>query len=74
VWWLTSPEDVGASITTGGEVVVVAVGAVETVIFGSERLVHKGRLTVHALEAGLMPMLVLIRQILQHITIHILVL
>lgn len=57
-------EHVAAAIAAGGEVVVVAVGAVELLILGGERLVHQGLLAVHALEAFLVPVLVLVGQIL----------
>lgn len=60
----TGLEDVGAAIAAGSEVVVVAVGAVQLVVTGRERLVHQRVGAVDALEAFLMPVLVLVRQVL----------
>lgn len=53
-------EDISASVAPGSEVVVVAVGAIELLVLGSEGLVHQGLLAVHALEAFFVPMLVLV--------------
>jgi len=58
------PEDVGAAVAARREVVVVAVGAVQTFILGGERLVHQRVLAVAALEAFFVPVLVLVRQVL----------
>lgn len=60
----TSLEDVGASIAAGSKVVVMAISAVELVVPGRERLIYQAIGAVHTLEAFLMPMLVLVRQIL----------
>jgi hypothetical protein len=61
----TSLEDVGASITSGGKVVVMAVSTVQLVVTAGEGLVHQAVGAVHALEAFLMPVLVLVRQVLK---------
>lgn len=60
----SSPEDVGTSIAPGSKVVVVAVGTVQLVVPGGERLIHKRVGAIDAFETFLMPMLVLIRQVL----------
>lgn len=60
----TGLEDVGASIAASSKVVVMAIGAVQLVVSGGEGLVHQRVGAVHTLEALLMPMLVLVRQVL----------
>jgi len=59
-----SLEDVGTAVTAGSKVVIMAVSAVELVLPGRERLIHQTVRTVHTLEALLMPVFVLVRQIL----------
>jgi len=71
----TCSEDVSASITAQSEVVVMAVGTIRFVILASKRTIHQRHFAVNALEAVLMPVLVLVRQILQdashsYTTIH----
>jgi len=53
-------EDVAAAIATRGEVVVMAISAVQPLILGGKRLVNQGPLAVCALETFLVPMLVLV--------------
>lgn len=60
----SSSKYVVASIASDSKVVVMAVGAVGLVILKGERPIHKRSLAVEALEASLMPMLVLVGQIL----------
>ena len=63
---LTCSEDVAAAVTTRGEVVVMAVSAVELVVLGGERLIDERVEAVTALEAFLVPVLVLVRQVLHN--------
>ena len=62
---LTCSEDVAAAVTARGEVVVVTVGAVKLLVLGGERLVDERVEAVAALEAFLVPVLVLVRQVLK---------
>lgn len=55
-----SAERLVAAVTPGGEVVVVAVGAVDLLVLGGERLVHQGQLAGAALEAKLVPVALLV--------------
>jgi len=57
-------EDIPAAITPGGKLGIVARTAVDSVSFGSKLLVHQAAPALVAEEAGLMPMLFLVRQIL----------
>jgi hypothetical protein len=61
----TSAKDVGTSVASLCEVVVVAVRAEGLVIPGGEWLVDKRDLAIVTVEAFLVPMLVLVRQILE---------
>jgi hypothetical protein len=61
---LTGSEDIVASVASGGELSVVARPAVDAVGLGAELLVHQRRTTFVAQEAGLVPMLFFVRQIL----------
>lgn len=61
----TCSEQSGASVAFGGIVVVMAVGAEESLVLVSERAIDQRHLTIAALEASLMPMLLLVRQILR---------
>lgn len=58
-------EDVGACITAQSEVVVVTVGTVGLVILARERTVDQRHFAVDTLETVLMPVLVLVRQVLE---------
>lgn len=64
----TSAEDLAASIATAGELSIVAVAAVDLVHLAAELFVHQGHSAPVAEEAGLVPMLILVRQILQNET------
>lgn len=61
----SSSKDVGASVTSHGEVVVVTVRTIGLLILGGKRLVNQRDLAVGAVETLLVPMLVLVRQILE---------
>lgn len=61
----TSTEDLAASIATAGELGVVAITAVDLVHLTTELFVHQGHSAPVAEEAGLMPVLILVRQILK---------
>lgn len=63
----TSTEDLAASITTAGELGVVAVATIDLVHLATELFVHQGHSAPVAEEAGLMPVLILVRQILKMI-------
>lgn len=60
----TSTEDLAAPIATAGELGVVAVATVDLVHLATELFVHQGHSAPVAEEAGLVPMLILVRQIL----------
>lgn len=62
---VTCTEDLAASITTAGELGVVAVAAINLVNLATELFVHQGHSASVAEETGLMPMLILVRQILK---------
>lgn len=64
----TGTEDLAASIATAGELGVVAVPAVDLVHLATELFVHQGHSAPVAQETGLVPMLILVRQILQNET------
>lgn len=55
-----STEDLAASITTTGELGVIAVAAVDLVHLTTELFVHQGHSAPVAEEAGLMPVLILV--------------
>lgn len=59
-----SPKDVLTSITPGSEVVVMAIGTVQFLVFGRKRLVYERTLTIAAFKASLVPVLILVGQIL----------
>lgn len=61
----TSTEDLATSIATAGELGVVTVAAVDLVHLATELFVHQGHPAPIAEEAGLVPMLILVRQILE---------
>lgn len=63
----TSTEDLAASIATAGELGVIAVAAVDLVHLATELFVHQGHPAPVAEEAGLVPVLILVRQILETI-------
>ena len=60
----TCPEDVAAAVAPGGELGVVAGPAVDAVGLGAELLVHEAGGALAALEAGLVPVLLLVGQVL----------
>lgn len=60
-----SAEDLAASITTAGELRVIAVTAVDLVELGAELLVYQRDAALGAEEAGFVPVLVLVRQVLR---------
>lgn len=60
----TCPENFSAAIATGGEGSVVAGSAVDLLRLGTERFIHQGHTALAAEETGLVPMLLLVRQIL----------
>lgn len=61
----TGTEDLAASIATAGELGVVTIPAVDLVHLATELFVHQGHSAPVAQETGLVPMLILVRQILQ---------
>lgn len=63
---LTSFEDLAAPITSGGELGVIAVAAEDFFQLGAKLLVHKRHTTLVAQETRLVPVLILVRQVLQH--------
>lgn len=63
---LTCPEDLSAAVTARGELGVIARAAEYLVHLGSKLFVHEGHLALVAQETFLMPVLVLVRQILEH--------
>jgi len=56
----TGSEDLIATVASGGESLIVTVGAEDPIIFGAERLVDQGDLAHIAQETVLMPVLVLV--------------
>jgi len=66
----TCSEDVSTGITAQSEVVVMAVRTVRLVILARERTIDQRHFAVDTLEAVLMPVLVLVRQILQAASPH----
>lgn len=60
----TGTEDLAASIATAGELGVVTIPAVDLVHLATELFVHQGHSAPVAQETGLVPMLILVRQIL----------
>lgn len=68
----TSSEDIAARIATGGELGVVAVAAVDLVHLATELFIHQGHFALGTEEAGLMPVLILVRQILKTISDYVL--
>lgn len=61
----SSAEDIATAVASCGKAVVMAVSTVEFLRLGCKWLVNQTVLTVTALEAFLMPVLVLVRQILR---------
>ena len=59
-----SLEDVLTSVTPGSKLCIIAGATVDPVSFGAKLLVHQRGSTFAALEAGLMPMFLLVAQIL----------
>ena len=62
---LTSAEGVSATVAARGETVVIAIGAEDLLVLRREGLVHQGLLALRALEAELVPVLVLVGQVLK---------
>jgi hypothetical protein len=62
---LTGSEDFSAAIAAGSELRVIAVTAVDLIGLGAELLVHQGHTALVAQEAGLMPVLVFVGQVLK---------
>lgn len=60
----TRSEESSASVTFGGEVVVMAIGAEQLVFLVGERSVDERHVTIAAQEALLVPVFLLVRQIL----------
>ena len=67
---LAGAEESSASVTARREVVVMAVGTVELVVLRRERMIDQRHLAVAALEAALVPVTILVRQVLNHRTVH----
>jgi len=61
----TSFEDLLADIALGGVVLLMTFSAVDLLILECERLIHERRLADAAVEAPVVPMPLLVRQILQ---------
>lgn len=57
----TSTEDLAASIATASKLGVVAVAAIDLVHFTTELFIHQGYSAPIAKEAGLVPVLILVR-------------
>jgi hypothetical protein len=64
---ITSSEDIIATVTSGCELGIVAGSAVNPVGLRPELLVDEGRAALGADEAGLVPVLLLVRQILKKV-------
>jgi hypothetical protein len=62
---LTGSEDFAAAIAAGSELRVIAVATVDLIGLGAELLVHQGDTALVAQEAGLMPVLVFVGQVLK---------
>jgi hypothetical protein len=62
---LTGSEDFSAAIAAGSELCVIAVATVDLIGLGAELLVHQGDTAFVAQEAGLMPVLVFVGQVLK---------
>jgi hypothetical protein len=62
---LTGSKDLATAIAAGGELGVIAVATVDLVGLGPELLVHQGHATLVTQEAGLVPMLVFVGQVLK---------
>jgi len=60
----SSSKDVSTSIASRSKVVIMTIRAVQTFLLAGEGLIHQGVLTVTALEAHLMPMLLFVGQVL----------
>jgi len=58
-------ENISAPVTPGGELCVIAWSTVDSVSLGAELLVHEAGPALVAEEAGLMPVLLFIRQVLR---------
>lgn len=57
-------EDFSAAIAAGSELCIIAVATVDLIGLGAELLIHQGDTTLVAQEAGLMPVLVFVGQVL----------
>jgi hypothetical protein len=62
---LTGSEDFSAAIAARSELRVIAVAAVDLIGLGAELLVHQGDTALVAQEAGFMPVLVFVGQVLK---------
>jgi hypothetical protein len=62
---LTGSENFSAAIAAGSELRVIAVATVDLIGLGAELLVHQGDTALVAQEAGLMPVLVFVGQVLK---------
>jgi hypothetical protein len=62
---LTGSEDFPAAIAAGSELRVIAIATVDLIGLGAELLVHQGDPALVAQEAGLMPVLVFVGQVLK---------
>lgn len=60
-----SAEHLATAITTAGELGIITVAAVDLVELGAELLVYQGDAALGAEEAGFMPVLVFVRQVLR---------
>lgn len=67
----TSTENLAASIATAGKLGIIAVAAIDLVHLATKLFVHQGYSAPVAEEAGLMPVLILVRQILKTTLNHI---
>lgn len=61
----SSLEESTASVAPGREVVVMTIGAVEPLVLEGERAINERALTITTLEATLVPVLLLVRQVLR---------
>jgi len=61
----SSPEDALTGVTAQSEVLVMTVRAERSLVLAGERSVHQGLTAVSAVEARLVPVLVLVRQVLE---------
>ena len=63
---ITCPEDISAPVAPGGKLSIVARTTVGPIGLGAELLVDERRATLGADEAGLVPVLLLVREVLQN--------